>query len=70
MGEVLGILFIVIVVPLWLILHYSTAWKKTKSLTKGDEQLLEELWNLSQRMEERIETLEVILDRENKGWSK
>jgi phage shock protein B len=70
MEEVFGILVLVIVIPLWLILHYATALKKSKSLTKGDEQMLEELWNLSQKMEERIETLEVILDRENKGWSK
>jgi len=70
MEEVFGILVLVVVIPLWLILHYATALKKSKSLTKGDEQMLEELWNLSQKMEERIETLEVILDRENKGWSK
>ncbi|NNM14295.1 MAG: envelope stress response membrane protein PspB, partial [Gammaproteobacteria bacterium] len=41
MGETLGILFLVIVAPIWLVLHYGTAWRKTKSLTKGDEQLLE-----------------------------
>ena len=70
MMETFGILILVIVMPLWLILHYATALKKTKSLTKGDEQLLEELWNLSQRMEERIETLEVILDRESEAWRK
>ncbi|NNC97774.1 MAG: envelope stress response membrane protein PspB [Gammaproteobacteria bacterium] len=70
MAETLGILFLVVVAPIWLVLHYGTAWRKTKSLTKGDEQLLEELWNLSQRLEERIDTLEVILDRDNKDWSK
>ena len=70
MSEVFGILILVVVVPIWLVLHYSTAWRKTKSITKSDENLLEELWSLSQRMEERIETLEVILDRDNKGWRK
>lgn len=70
MQEVFGILILVVVLPLWLILHYSTAWRKAKSITKSDENLLEDLWSLSQRMEERIETLEVILDRENTGWRK
>jgi len=40
-------------------------------LTKSDEGLLEELWNLSQRLEERVETMEVILDKSTtKAWEK
>jgi len=68
--ETIGILFMVIVVPMWLILHYSTAWRKTKTITKGDEGLLEELWQLAQKIEERVDTLEVILDKKNNDWRK
>lgn len=70
MTETIGILFMVIVVPMWLILHYSTAWRKTKTITKGDEGLLEELWQLAQKIEERVDTLEVILDKKNNDWRK
>jgi len=70
MFETMGILLCVIVLPLWLILHYSTAWRKSKVLTKSDEGLLEELWNLSQRLEERLETMEVILDKDHSDWTK
>ena len=68
--EVLGILFMVIVAPTWLFLHYGTAWRKTKSISNADENLLEELWHLSQKIEERVETLEVILDKDNDEWRK
>jgi len=68
--EILGILFMVIVAPIWLFLHYGNAWRKTKTITNADENLLEELWQLSQKIEERVDTLEVILDKQNDGWRK
>ena len=70
MGETLGILFMVIVAPVWLFLHYSTAWRKTKTITNADENLLEELWQLAQKIEERVDTLEVILDEKKSDWRK
>jgi phage shock protein B len=70
MGEVVGILFMVIVVPLALILHYVTRWRETKGLSREDSRLLEELWQDTQRMESRINTLESILDDEAPGWRK
>ena len=62
MGEVIGILFMVIVLPLALILHYVTRWRETKGLSREDSRLLEELWQDTLRMESRINTLESILD--------
>ena len=68
MGEVIGILFMVIVVPLALILHYVTRWRESKGLSREDSRLLEELWQDTQRMESRINTLESILDDEVPEW--
>ena len=62
MSEVLGILFLTIVVPIWLVAHYMTKWKTAKGLSTDDEQLLEELWRVAQKMENRVEALETILD--------
>ena len=62
MSEILGILFLTIVVPIWLVAHYTTKWKTAKGLSTDDEQLLEELWRVAQKMESRVEALETILD--------
>lgn len=64
------ILFLVIVAPIWIVAHYSTRWRATKSLSSDEEQLLEELWQSAERMEERIDALERILDAEVTDWRK
>jgi phage shock protein B len=70
MGEAVWIVFMVIVVPLALILHYVTRWRESKGLSREDSRLLEELWQDTQRMESRINTLESILDDEVPQWRK
>lgn len=70
MSEVVLILFMVIVLPLALILHYVTRWRETKGLSREDSRLLEELWQDTLRMESRINTLESILDDEVPEWRK
>lgn len=42
----------------WLILHYITKWKTGATLTNGDEALLEELYQLARRLDERMDTVE------------
>jgi phage shock protein B len=68
--EVPLILLLVVVAPIWIIAHYITRWKATKSLSSDEEQLLEELWKNSERMEQRINALERILDAEVTDWRK
>ena len=55
------ILFLVIPAPLLIVLHYVSKWKQSREISNDDEQMLEDLWNLSQRLEERLDTLERIL---------
>ncbi len=62
------IIFLAIVAPLWIIFHYMTRWRTSKTLSGEDEKMLQELWQSAARMEERIRTLERILDTEAKGW--
>lgn len=64
-GTFLGIaltLFLLVVVPLFALLHFITKWRQGRELSRDDERLLEELWELSQRLEDRLETLERILE--------
>lgn len=67
---VLATIFMVIVLPIIVILHYLTKWKATKGLSREEQDLLEELWRSSQRMESRLNTLETILDDQAPDWKK
>lgn len=62
------VLFMVVVLPLWLVLHYITRWRSTKGLTAEDEKMLVDIWQSAKRMETRIETLEAILDADSPHW--
>ena len=71
MSELIGIaliVFIAVPAPLFIILYFITEWKRSREISGGDEKLLEDLWRLSQRLEERMESLETILDSEMPEW--
>jgi phage shock protein B len=59
---VVGMLFVGL--P-WLILHYITKWKTAPTLTSGDEALLEELYQLAKRLDERMDTVERLVASDN-----
>lgn len=42
----------------WMVLHYMTKWKTAPTITADDEVLLEELYNLAKRLDERMDTVE------------
>ena len=65
---VLGIIFLVIVAPIWIVAHYITQWRAARRLSGEDEKTLGDLWQSARRMETRIETLEKVLDAEAPGW--
>lgn len=67
-GLVLGIVFLVIVAPLWIVAHYLTRWRASQRLSADDEKAMGELWQTARRMETRIEALERLLDAEAPGW--
>lgn len=68
MSDVIPILLVTICFPLWIVFHYITKWKTSKGLTPEDEKMLSEIWDSTSRMEERIVTLERILDVEAPNW--
>ena len=70
MIETLAMVALLVIAPLAIILHYVTKWKQSGSLSGGDEKLLQDLWDISQRMEGRVNTLETILDDEIPDWRK
>ena len=62
------IVLVLIPAPLFIILHFITKWKQSREISGGDEQMLDDLWQLSRRMEERLEALEIILEKEVPDW--
>ncbi len=49
----------------WVILHYVTKWKTAATITTDDEALLEELYQLAKRLDERMDTVERLVASDN-----
>ena len=62
------IIFMVIVAPLWLILHYRSKKQVSQGLCEHEHRQLIELANKAEKMAERVETLEALLDQESPQW--
>jgi phage shock protein B len=62
------VVFLVIVAPLWILMHYRSKQRSRGELSAEERQILETLAVRADRMAERIETLESILDAETPGW--
>ena len=63
---VVGMLFIGM--P-WIILHYVTKWKTAATITSDDEVLLEELYNLAKRLDERMDTVERLVASDDPSFT-
>ena len=61
---VLAILAIFLGLP-WIIMHYITKWKTAATITTDDEHLLEELYSLAKRLDERMDTVERLVASDN-----
>lgn len=62
------VIFLTVVLPMWLILHYWTRARQDKGLSDEERHSLEEAMALAERLEQRVATLETILDAEHAGW--
>ncbi len=49
----------------WVVLHYVTKWKTAATITTDDESLLEELYQLAKRLDERMDTVERLVASDN-----
>ena len=65
---IITIVFMLAILPLTIILHYVTKWKSTKGLSIEEQQMLEDLWEGSERINRRLDALETILDERSAGW--
>ncbi|MFK8041318.1 envelope stress response membrane protein PspB [Congregibacter sp.] len=62
------ILFMVIVAPIWIVLHYRSLNRSSRSLNEEDRENVEQILVTVDRLTERIQALESILDSEHGDW--
>jgi phage shock protein B len=65
---ILGIVFLTIVAPIWIVAHYLARWRRSRKLSADDEKSLGDLYDIARRMEGRVVALERVLDAEAPGW--
>lgn len=71
-----GIIFLGVIAPLWITYHYITVWLRIRAGAAGpgkvviDRAEFERLREIGEQLEERIESLETILDEEAPEWRK
>ncbi len=62
------ILFLTIVAPIWIIMHYQSKKQSGQNLNEDDRQALDELLETIDKMADRIDALEEILDEGHPKW--
>ena len=64
------ILFLVIVAPLWILMHYRSEQRSSSSLSKQERESLDYLLETIDRVGDRLQALEAILDADHPEWRK
>ena len=62
------ILFMVIVAPIWIGMHYKSVNRSSRSLNAEDRENVEQILITVDKLTERIQALESILDAEHDDW--
>lgn len=64
------VIFMVIVAPAWIFMHYRSKQQANSALSETERAELESLTMQAERMLDRIDTLEAILDAQTPDWRK
>ncbi|HJN52491.1 MAG: envelope stress response membrane protein PspB [Pseudomonadales bacterium] len=62
------VVFLVIVAPIWIIVHYKSQNRVAGDLSDAERMEVDEMIQVANKMAARIETLESILDVESPEW--
>ena len=62
------ILFMVVVAPIWISMHYRSVNKSSRSLSEEDRDSIEHMLETVDKLTDRIGTLESILDADHPDW--
>jgi phage shock protein B len=64
------ILFLTVVMPIWLTMHYRSVNRSARGLKEDDRETVEYMLETVDTLTERIHTLESILDADHPDWRK
>lgn len=64
------ILFLTVVVPIWLTMHYRSINRSARGLNEDDREAIEHMLETVDTLGQRIQTLESILDADHPDWRK
>lgn len=64
------ILFMVVVAPVWIALHYKSVNRSSRSLNEDERESLEQMLAVVDQLTDRIATLESLLDDAHGEWRK
>lgn len=56
---------IFVVMPVLFLVHYVMKWKTSSSLSRDDEAILDELYQVARRLDERMDTVERLVAADN-----
>jgi len=62
------ILFMVVVAPIWITMHYRSLSRSSRSLNQEDRESIEQMLETVDRLTDRIGALESILDADHPDW--
>jgi phage shock protein B len=62
------VLFLTIVAPIWITMHYRSVNRSSRSLNTEDRQTIEQMLATVDKLVERIGVLETILDADHPDW--
>jgi phage shock protein B len=64
------VIFLTFVAPIWIFMHYRSKQRAQGSLSEAEREEMEVLKRKADRMIERVQTLEAILDAQTPDWRK
>ena len=62
------VLFMVIVAPIWIVMHYRSVNRSSRSLSDDDRESIDTMLVTVDKLNERIASLEAILDADHPNW--
>ncbi len=62
------ILFMVIVAPMWITMHYRSLNRSSRSLSQEERETIDHMLETVDKLTDRIDTLEQLLDVDHPDW--
>ena len=62
------VIFLIFVAPIWLVLHYRAKKQSNQGLSTDDQEKMKSLIKRTETLQQRLVSLEQVLDKEAPNW--